>query len=111
MHPNTSLKQAVPHSINNSQIEQLLAMRETQKGLKERLNLMAEAVEKAENVLIDQVIAGADLSACGFEVCVQEIVRRYPAWKEHFIGKLGKSEADVVMENTTPVIHRKLVVK
>lgn len=110
MHPNTSLSQSNTQSITSAQIEQLLAMRETQKGLKERLKLMDEAVEKAEETIIDMVCKGADTFACGFEVRIQELERRYPAWKEHFISRLGKAEADSVMENTAPVMHRKLVV-
>lgn len=107
MNPNT-LNQAV---INPIEIEKLLAMRETQKGLKERLALMEEAISQAEDLILSSIDAGADLSRLGYTVEVQESSRRYPAWKEHFISRLGKDAADAVLEGTKPTVFRKLVIK
>lgn len=113
MHPNQSSLRKSPqtNAIANSQLEHLLAMREAQKGLRHRLKLMDDAIEKAESEIMEQLDCGVDLSACGYELSIQETVRRYPAWKEHFISRMGKEVADSVMENTAPVLHRKLVVK
>jgi hypothetical protein len=44
-------------------------------------------------------------------VRIQENVRRYPAWKEHFLSRLGKAEADTILEATTPTVHKKLVIE
>lgn len=111
MHPNHSSTQKSPQTITNNQLEQLLAMRETQKGLRDRLKLMDDAINEAEAQLIDQMNLGANLTECGYTLSVQETVRRYPAWKEHFLWRLGKTEADAVLESTPATVHRKLVIK
>jgi hypothetical protein len=111
MHPNSSRTQSNPQSVTNAQIEQLLAMREAQKGLKDRLKLMDDAIDTAETALIAQISNGADLSKCGFDVRIQETERRYPAWKEYFIEKLGKGAADAILVATEPTVHRRVVIK
>ena len=112
MNPNPALipVQSAP-KITNAQVEQLLAMRDAQKGLKERLRLMEESVDKIEKDLIAAVASGADLSQCGYEVSLQTVERRYPAWKEHFISKLGKEAADAVMNSTAPTTFQRVVIK
>lgn len=112
MHPISSLKKAPRKpSIAPSEVDKILAMRETQKALKDRLAFMEEAVKRAEAELIAAIDSGADTSLLGCQVSVESIERRYPAWKEHFISRLGKAETDAVMESTAPTMHRKLVIK
>ncbi len=104
--------QSLPRAaVTNLEIEQLIAMRETQKSLKDRLALMDQSIDQLSEKLIGLVDSGADLSQCGYHVSIQTSERRYPAWKEHFISRLGKADADDILEATTPVIHRKLVIK
>jgi len=110
MNPNRLKKSQAPQ-INQTSIESILAMRETQRALKDRLRVMDDALDKAESTLIDAIDNGVDLSSIGYNVEVQENTRRYPAWKEHFISRLGKSEADAVMASTPETFHRKLVIK
>ena len=91
MNPN-SLKKSKAPQINQTSIESILAMRETQRALKDRLKVMDDALDKAEANLIRAIDAGTDLSSCGYAIQIQESIRRYPAWKEHFISRLGKSK-------------------
>lgn len=107
MNPNT-LTQPV---LNPVDIEKLLAMRETQKSLKQRLALIEEAISQAECLIISSIDAGADLSRCGYSVEIQESSWHYPAWKEHFISRLGKEAADAVLDCTAPTVHRLLVIR
>lgn len=112
MNPNTLRKPLTRKpQITTAEVESLLAMRETQNTLRDRLAVMDEAIKKSETALLGQIESGADLSGCRYSVNVEEFTRRYPAWKEHFISRLGKSEADAVMDSTAPVILRKLVIK
>ena len=98
-------------TINSVQVERLLATRETYRALKKRLDAMAETVDELESEIITQVEGGMDFSATGYNVRIQESIRRYPAWKEHFLSRLGKAEADAVLEATAPTIHKKLAIE
>ncbi len=93
-----------------SNVEWLLALRESYQALKKRLDAMEETVDELESGIIAQVESGLDFSIFGYEIKVQESTRRYPAWKEHFIERLGKSEADSVLAATKPTILKKLVI-
>lgn len=103
----TQLKQ----SLSTADIENILALRESQKALKARLDLIVRALDTAENKIVQSIESGADLAHCRFSLSIHEISRRYPAWKEHFISHCGKVEADQVLESTTPTIHKKLEIK
>jgi hypothetical protein len=88
-----------------------MAMRETQRALKDRLELMDRSIKDAETNLIAQIEAGADITQCGYDVSVQAVERRYPTWKEHFIESLGKDAADAVLEATKPTVYKRVVIK
>lgn len=104
----SSLSQTTP---SPTDLEQLIAMRETQRSLKDRLELMDKAISEIEGRIIAQIDSGADFSRFGYSIAIQESSRRFPAWKEHFIGRLGKAEADAVLEATPATIYRKLVIR
>jgi len=95
-------------TVTNIEVEQLLALRETQKELKRRLELVDQSVESAEQAIVSKLDSGADLTACGFGLEVKECERRYPAWKEHFIELAGKDAAHRVLAQTDPKIYRNL---
>ncbi len=97
--------------VEKVQIEKILAMRETQKALRERLALIEKAIGDAEGEVIGLVESGADTTQAGYAVSVSVSERRYPSWKEHFISLMGKEKADQILEQTTPTIYRRLVVK
>lgn len=98
-------------TVTSVQVERLLATRETYQALKKRLDAMAETLNELETEIIAQIEEGMDFSRLGYHVRVQETVRRYPAWKEHFLSYVGKAEADAVLEATPPIIHKKLIVE
>ncbi len=104
MNPNALKKVAV----TNTEIEQLLALRETQKELKRRLELIDQSVDSTEQAIISKLDSGANISACGFGLEVKQVERRYPAWKEHFIDLAGKEAADRVLAETDPKVYRNL---
>jgi hypothetical protein len=107
MNPNT-VSQPV---IDAAEVQKLIAMRETQKALKSRLELMDQAVKESEAVIIAAVDAGAAIEGLGVDLRIEEVSRRYPAWKEHFISRMGKAVADEVLEHTAPVTYRRVVIK
>jgi hypothetical protein len=112
MNPNAALKKSPPAPIlHQIEVEKVLALRETHKALKDRLELMDKALREAEGDVLAKLDAGADLAHCGYAVSVQVVERRYPAWKEEFIARLGKAHAGEVLESTEPTVYRKVVVK
>jgi hypothetical protein len=111
MNPNRLQKPNRAPQITQAAVESILAMRETQRALKDRMELMDRSIKDAEAGLIAQIEAGADVNQCGYAVSIQAVERHYPAWKEHFISKLGKAAADAVMDDTAPVVYQRLVIK
>jgi hypothetical protein len=103
-----ALKQS---AVTPNQIEQLIAMRETQRSLKERLTLMDDAIHTAQEAILGALDAGADLSYCPYSLSIQVQERRYPKWRDEFVSRLGKTEADQILANTTATVYRKLVIK
>lgn len=97
--------------INPTDIQQIIAMREAREALRKRSELIDEALGGLEAKIVALVDSGADTANLGAVVSVHETSRRYPAWKEHFISRLGKFEADAVLESTIPSVSRKLVLK
>ena len=97
--------------VSATEVERLLATRETYQALKKRLDAIAASVEELESEIISQLEAGVDFASLGYHVRIQETTRRYPAWKEHFLSRVGKIEADAVLKATPPTIHKKLIVE
>lgn len=106
-----ALKAQLIPSISAVEIERLRAMRETYQALKKRLDTVTKTVDELESQVISQVEAGTDFSAMGYLVRIQETIRRYPAWKEHFLSRVGKAEADAILEATPPTIDKKLIIE
>lgn len=105
----TSLNQP-KSTVSNTEIEAYLSMQETRKSLKSRLELMEQAVDKAEAEILAKIDAGADLMGCGYSIVVNVTERRNVRWKEEFLSRCGKAEADLVTNATTPTRYRRLVI-
>lgn len=97
--------------LEKSDIEKVLALRESRKALADRLELIEKALDEAEEQVIGQVVAGVDLSRTGYAISISETERRFPKWKEHLIEIAGKAEADRIISETPATIYRKLIVK
>lgn len=107
----TALVQFSSPKLTPTEIEKLLAFRETHRALKDRLEAIDKAIKSTEADILAKIDSGADTSACGHHVYVQSTERRFPAWKEHFITFMGKAKADAILEGTTPEIYRKVLIK
>lgn len=106
----TSLNQPKP-AVTTAEVEAYLSMQETRKSLKARLELMEQAVDKAEADILAKIDGGADLAACGYAVSVSISERRNVRWKEEFLSRCGKAEADRVTNATVPTVYKRLVVR
>lgn len=106
----TGLRHSSP-TVEKSEIEKVLALRESRKALADRLQLIEAALSESENEIIAQIDAGADLSQTGYAISINESERRFPRWKEEFISIAGKPAADRVLEATPATVYRRLVVK
>ena len=105
-----------PNTLQNIQVttrsvESYLAAREAYQSLKKRLSLLEEAMKGQEGQLISQIEGGAELATVPYLISIQIIERRFPAWKEEFISRLGKQLADQIHQATRPRIYKSLVVK
>lgn len=109
MHPTSALNRV--EVLRTSQVENLLAMKETQKALRDRLAIMDQAIEKQESEIVGMLERGCDASRCGYLIAIDEVSRRYPKWKEEFISRMGKPAADAVLAATPATVSKRLVVK
>lgn len=97
-------------TITDIQIQTYLTFKEERDKLKKKLKEMDEGIKSLEQNYIEIIQNGGEvLSERILEV--KEVSKRYPAWKEHFIDKCGKQEADKVLEITEPKSYLKLVIK
>lgn len=110
MNPSSVAKAICPIDLS-PEVHKFIALRESADSLKERLVFLEQSMKEIEICLIGHVDSGEDLLHCEFELSVRNAERRYPAWKEHFISRLGKIEADEVLAATSPPIHRKIIIK
>lgn len=93
-------------------IEQLLAMRDAQRALKDRLGRLETSLEAIEGTLIALIEGGgADLSAIPYAVEVKRIERRYPHWKQIYIEIAGSKAAADILEQTSPTVSKTLLIK
>lgn len=98
-------------SVSDAEVAELVAMRETYDALKRRMELLEPHLESKEAAIIAKVEAGADTSRCRYDLEVKTSTRTFPAWKEEFISRLGKDEANVVVLNTPQKIYKKLSIR
>lgn len=111
-HPNQVLKHpSTSTTVEKSQIEQILALRESRKALADRLELIEKSLSEAETQIIFAIDSGANVANAGYAVSISETERRYPKWKEEFISVAGKAAADKVLEATPANVYRKLIIK
>ena len=96
--------------ISEEEVQQVIALKSTLKQLKKQVESISSSLSHAESVLVEKLEAGAS-SPFGFSLAVKEVARKFPAWKEYFISRLGKNEADKVLESVEPKIYKNLTVK
>lgn len=97
--------------ITAAEVNEYLALKESIQALKRRTELLTKSLGHSEANMIAKIDSAADASACGYTLGVRESEKRFPAWKEHFIAKCGKTAADRILETTDAKLYRDLVVK
>lgn len=97
--------------VDSLQLDQIVALRRDKAALKERLARIEAQLDDIETQVIDLVQDGADYSSTGYQLEIQETARRYPAWRDVVVERLGKATADEVLANTAAKITYKLVIK
>lgn len=97
--------------ITLAEIESIVAMRETLKSDKERLEILQDIIKIHEQEIIRKLDQGAYVSSCEYVVSVRETEKRFPAWKEYFIENCGKALADENLDDTEETVYRDLLIK
>jgi hypothetical protein len=97
--------------VNQAEIENILAMRETAKSIKQRLEVLQETIKSQEQEVISKLDQGANVSPGEHVLSIRETEKRFPAWKEHFIEACGKTAADEILEGTEAMVYRDLLIK
>ncbi|HLD99592.1 MAG TPA: hypothetical protein VJB59_04995 [Bdellovibrionota bacterium] len=97
-------------SVCDLEVAELIAMRDTFAALKRRMELLEPHLESKEAAIISKIEAGADTSRCRYNLEVKTSNRTFPSWKEEFISRLGKDEANIVALNTPQRVYKKLLV-
>lgn len=98
-------------AVTLAEIENIVAMRETAKSIKERLEILQETIKNQEREIINKLDQGADVLSRGLLISVSETNKRFVAWKEVFIDACGKEAADQALEATEPTTYRNLIIK
>lgn len=98
-----------PTSITEMEIANLLNLRESKSFLKKRLEQIDSDLESLEQELIGRIEDGAEVT-CRYPVSVKVTERRYPSWKDAFLGIAGEQEAKRITESTAPTISKSLIV-
>ena len=96
-------------SVAESDVTKLLNLRESKSFLKKRLEQIDSELEALEQDLIERLEQGAEVK-CRYPVSIKVTERRYPSWKDAFIGIAGEQEAKRITESTAPTISKSLVV-
>lgn len=95
--------------ITEMEIANLLNLRESKSFLKKRLEQIDSDLESLEQELIGRIEHGVTVT-CRYPVSVKVTERRYPSWKDAFIGIAGEQEAKRITESTAPTISKSLIV-
>lgn len=98
-------------AMERSDLDRLLTLKDTAKALQSRPERLAEEAESLEEATLISQVENGVITPPGVELTVQVMERRFPAWKEEFISRLGKTEADLVLESTPSKIYKRLVVR
>lgn len=97
--------------VDSLQLDQIVALRRDKTALKERLARIEAQLDDVEAQVIGLVQDGADFSGTGYQLEILETQRRYPAWRDIVVERLGKAVADQVLAETAAKISYKLVIK
>jgi hypothetical protein len=98
-------------TVSDYEAQAILAKRESLRRIRGYVDRLEESLKAAEQDIIAKLDQGADRSGCAYGLRVKETLRRYPAWKEHFIAAVGKEAADRVLEGTEPKSYRNLIIE
>jgi hypothetical protein len=104
---NAALKKMV---ITDTEIQSILAMRESLDSMKKRYELLEDSVIASEQDVIAKLEAGAEVLT-DKELIVRTLERRYPSWKSYYVELAGAEAAERVLAETTPTIYKALIVK
>lgn len=97
--------------ISEREITSLLSMKDNERYLRKRVESLQENIKQAEVSIIARIELGASTDCGPFCLQVRETTRRYPSWKEHFIGLAGKESADAVIEQTETKFYQNLIIE
>ena len=97
--------------ITLAEIECIVAMRETAKSNKERLEILQDIIKIHEQEIIRKLDQGAYVSSCEYIVSVRETEKRFPARKQDFIDNCGKALADENLDDPEETLCRDLLIK
>ncbi len=107
---NTALKLVV----TDTQVQGLLAMRESLDSLKKRYELLENSVKAQEQEIIALVEAGATVNS-SHELRIRATERRYPHWKESYAVVAAQLPSapttEEVLANTIPLVSKTLIIK
>ena len=97
--------------ITLTEIECILAMRETAKSINERLEILQDIIKIHEQEIIRKLDQGAYVSPCEYVVSVRATEKRFPASTKDIIDKCGKALADENLVDTEETVCRDLLIK
>lgn len=104
---NAALKRSI---VTRTQIQSLLAMRESLDAMKKRYDLLENSVKATEQEIIAQIESGIEVDS-DYDLQIRTSERRYPAWKSYFVEVAGAAAAERVLAETLPTIYKTLIVK
>ena len=95
--------------LTGTQIQALEVMRESLVAIKKRYQLLEDSVKAAEADIIHALERGASAPA-GLVLRIRVTERKYPSWKSHFAEVAGAEAAERVLADTSPTVHKSLVI-
>ncbi len=96
-------------SITDADIIKFMNLRESKAFIKKRLEQIDSDLTALEDELIARIEGGAR-SESRYPISIKTSERRYPSWKDAFISVAGASEAEKVINSTTPTISKAIVI-
>jgi hypothetical protein len=91
--------------ITNLDVKKLITLKEELKSLDTRVEILKETIKDRELLFAKALRRGFDSSRLKWDLTIQTIQKRYPAWKEHFINAMGKTMADKILKKTKPISY------
>ena len=95
--------------VTDSEISQILLMREMRKKLSKKLEKLEDELKRNEKQVIELIECGADLE-CDFNISVNETYKTYPRYKEELEKRLREKIVKEIIESTEPQQFKKLVI-